>query len=153
MNINLTIMKNAILTSGLLVCAMSSFAQLNYYVSTRYDYSAGAQPTVEIGKGNITQRAALVITSAKDKGINMLSMGVSGYTDLFCLWNTIHTALYLNGNVYIVKDPFLNLKCGIAVNVPIYKSMSFQITQGVRTYDNYRGNLVVSSAALNFYFD
>ena len=143
----------ATLTLGLLLCATGSFAQLNYYAAARYDYSAGAQQSVEIGKGNISQRAALVITQAKDKGINMLSVGASGYTEIFCLWRSIHASLFINGNVYVVKDPFLNLKGGLAVNVPIYKSISLQFMQGVRTYDNYSGGFLLSSAGLNFYFN
>jgi len=145
-------MKNALLTFWLLVCSISSFAQLNYYASARYDYSAGSQPTLEIGKGDIYQRAALVVSNAKDKGINLLSIGVSGYKEMFCLFNTVHTSLYLNGSMYVVKDMFLVLKSGVAINVPIQKSISVQFTQGIRTYDNDAGGLLVSSLALNYYF-
>ncbi len=145
-------MKNAILTLWLLVYTLGAFAQLNYYASARYDYSAGSQPTIELGKGNITQRAALVIANEKLNGINMLSIGASGYAEMFCLFRAIHTSLYLNGNIYVVKDMFLGLKGGIAINVPIYQSISIQVTQGVRTYDNDAGGLLVSSVALNYFF-
>jgi len=135
-------MKKYILTVFLISCIKAFSQSPQPYISSGFTSLGGIyRYNIEVGVGNMNQRAAFIMMKSRSNDTVVVNTGFRGYSKLFKIKNKVYVDAITGGYIAFYNHLTLQLEAGASFRYPISNKFSIQINESFHTYASKIGGL------------